>query len=300
MMYESPITLLRTQTDNFVKEVNEKTDEVIFKAVVNVFPQVNKEELIKALEYDRGQYIKGYQDRDKEIVRCKDCKWYMLTDHNETEVCTNKQWDISMAVYPIISADGFCSYGERGDNSYGERAEQTEYKLPGHDEVMEALDKLTIRKVTDKDETEYLNRTFRHDDGEWHDLTDTLTESHGRLIDADTVVTVQVFDEMYEEYNLMTMTIAEALDLWTEEGCPPTVQAVPRSLYENLLLRKDRPHGEWLKIDKYFEAFNETVTNYKCSVCEFEPYFGGHIERYKYCPNCGAQMNMRWESEEDV
>ena len=74
MMYESPITLLRTQTDNFVKEVNEKTDEVIFKAVVNVFPQVNKEELIKALEYDRGQYIKGYQDRDKEIVRCKDCE----------------------------------------------------------------------------------------------------------------------------------------------------------------------------------------------------------------------------------
>ena len=75
MMYESPITLLRTQTDNFVKEVNEKTDEVIFKAVVNVFPQVNKEELIKALEYDRGQYIKGYQDRDKEIVRCEDCEY---------------------------------------------------------------------------------------------------------------------------------------------------------------------------------------------------------------------------------
>lgn len=48
-----------------------------------------------------------------EVVRCKDCKWYMLTDHNETEVCTNKQWDISMAVYPIISADDFCSYGER-------------------------------------------------------------------------------------------------------------------------------------------------------------------------------------------
>lgn len=47
------------------------------------------------------------------VVRCKDCKWYMLTDHNETEVCTNKQWDISMAVYPIISADDFCSYGER-------------------------------------------------------------------------------------------------------------------------------------------------------------------------------------------
>lgn len=47
------------------------------------------------------------------VVRCKDCKWHKLTDNNETEVCTNKQWDISMAVYPIISADDFCSYGER-------------------------------------------------------------------------------------------------------------------------------------------------------------------------------------------
>ena len=48
-----------------------------------------------------------------EVVLCKDCKWHKLTDNNETEVCTNKQWDISMAVYPIISADDFCSYGER-------------------------------------------------------------------------------------------------------------------------------------------------------------------------------------------
>lgn len=48
-----------------------------------------------------------------EVVFCKDCKWHKLTDNNETEVCTNKQWDISMAVYPIISADDFCSYGER-------------------------------------------------------------------------------------------------------------------------------------------------------------------------------------------
>ena len=47
------------------------------------------------------------------VVRCKDCKWHKLTDNNGTEVCTNKQWDISMAVYPIISADDFCSYGER-------------------------------------------------------------------------------------------------------------------------------------------------------------------------------------------
>ena len=72
-MYESPITLVKRQTDNFIKEINEKTDEVIFKAVLEVFPQIDREELIKALQYDRQQYLKGYNDRDAEIIRCKDC-----------------------------------------------------------------------------------------------------------------------------------------------------------------------------------------------------------------------------------
>ena len=59
-----------------------------------------------------------------------------------------------------------------------------------------------------------------------------------RIIDADTVVTIQVFDEMYEEYNLRTMTIAEALDLWTEEGCPSSVDAVFHEEYYDALANK--------------------------------------------------------------
>ena len=59
-----------------------------------------------------------------------------------------------------------------------------------------------------------------------------------RIIDADTVVTIMVFDEMYEEYNLRTMTIAEALDLWTEEGCPSSVDAVIHEEYYDALANK--------------------------------------------------------------
>lgn len=71
------------------------------------------------IEFDFNKYQPSVRNKvyDKHeavnVVRCKDCKWYKLTDHNETEVCTNKQWDISMAVYPIISANDYCSYGER-------------------------------------------------------------------------------------------------------------------------------------------------------------------------------------------
>lgn len=48
-----------------------------------------------------------------------------------------------------------------------------------------------------------------------------------RLIDANEVVTIQVFDEMTEEYSMETLTVAEAIDRWSDEGCPPTIDAVP-------------------------------------------------------------------------
>lgn len=47
-----------------------------------------------------------------------------------------------------------------------------------------------------------------------------------RLVDADTVVTIQVYDDMTEETDTKKMTIAEAIDEWSDEGCPPTVDAV--------------------------------------------------------------------------
>lgn len=102
MTYESPITLITTRTNNYIKEINEKTDEVILKAVVNVLPQVNKEELIKALAYDREQYSKGYKDRDNEIVRCKDCRYYE---------CGGLPCPLDLC--ESLGDDGFCSRGER-------------------------------------------------------------------------------------------------------------------------------------------------------------------------------------------
>ena len=48
-----------------------------------------------------------------------------------------------------------------------------------------------------------------------------------RLIDADARVTVQSFDEEHEEYNHTEMSVEEALDFATDEGCPPFVDAVP-------------------------------------------------------------------------
>lgn len=41
-----------------------------------------------------------------------------------------------------------------------------------------------------------------------------------RLIDADAMVTVMLYDDEHEEFYTKRMTIAECLDRYTEEGCP--------------------------------------------------------------------------------
>lgn len=48
-----------------------------------------------------------------------------------------------------------------------------------------------------------------------------------RLIDADARVTVNNFDPMNEEYSHEEMTVEQALDFATDEGCPPIINAIP-------------------------------------------------------------------------
>ena len=89
MSYQSPIDLIMGQ-------MNLSLEGEICKAVQKVGVNVDREELLKALQYDRGQYQKGYNDRDAEIVRCKDCKHY--------DYCYTR---------PMNRADWFCADGER-------------------------------------------------------------------------------------------------------------------------------------------------------------------------------------------
>lgn len=46
-----------------------------------------------------------------------------------------------------------------------------------------------------------------------------------RWIDADERITIQLYDDMHEEWIEENMTIAEYLDQYTEEGCPSADRA---------------------------------------------------------------------------
>ena len=77
VMYESPIKII----DDIVSQVNMELEGDILKIVRRVNVDVDEEELLKALQYDRDQYKKGYGDGKRDAVvhgqwedgRCSNC-----------------------------------------------------------------------------------------------------------------------------------------------------------------------------------------------------------------------------------
>lgn len=65
MSYESPIELLIADIQH---QIVEQQDEQIYQAVMEVIPNINREELLKALKYDRDQYDRGYEDGKRDAV----------------------------------------------------------------------------------------------------------------------------------------------------------------------------------------------------------------------------------------
>ena len=58
-MYESPISLLM---NDIYTDVVKRQEEGVYQAIVKYGINVDKDELVKALEYDRKQYGFGYKD----------------------------------------------------------------------------------------------------------------------------------------------------------------------------------------------------------------------------------------------
>ena len=92
-----------------------------------------------------------------------------------------------------------------------------------------------------------------------------------RLIDADAHVTVQFFDAEYDEYSHIEMSVADALNFGTKEGCPQIIDAEPVR------------HGWWIRVPDY--PGDEGNPAWDCSECNAMV-----SKQYNYCPRCGAKM----------
>lgn len=102
MSYESPINII-------YRDVQTKLEGDVFKAIQNYNIEVNKDELLKALTYDRNQYNKGWSDgyaqAAEDIVHCKDCKY-----HNTSICVINTKWKMN------IDDKCYCYWGVRKED----------------------------------------------------------------------------------------------------------------------------------------------------------------------------------------
>lgn len=97
-MYKSPIEI---KIDDIVSDAVERVDKYIVGYIQQVGVNVDKDELTKALKFDKEQYEQGWNDRDSQIVRCKDCKWWN----------SSKGWCSDNGSY--WRSSDFCSDAER-------------------------------------------------------------------------------------------------------------------------------------------------------------------------------------------
>lgn len=104
-MYESPIKV-------FQGELETQLEGEILKAVHRVGVTVDRDELIRALRYDREQYQKGFDDAREDAVvvtRCKNCGHW--DDDPDTYGTDDGPKGKCMKSFETMCADDFCSYG---------------------------------------------------------------------------------------------------------------------------------------------------------------------------------------------
>lgn len=113
-MYKTPVEIIYERVDRVVKDAQEILDDHIMKEILRAGVVVDKDELIRAMHYDRRQYEKGYQDgKDAaiaELIHCRECK-YCDTSSLGGRYC--QLWDVADCEEAFVEDDDFCSKGER-------------------------------------------------------------------------------------------------------------------------------------------------------------------------------------------
>ena len=119
--YDSPINIVVNQ---MASEIAKFTEDGVMQAVVKAGFDIDKDKFVSILQQDRQRYneayLKGYKDRDGEIVRCRDCKWWDKKDESDYGYChackhgySSPHWEIG--IYRTYKGNWYCADGERED-----------------------------------------------------------------------------------------------------------------------------------------------------------------------------------------
>lgn len=108
--YDSPINIITQMSNNILQ----MTDDGVVKAVVKAGFNIDKDKLISILQGEKQRYSEafknGYNARNDEIVRCKDCKYGKIHPCAEYTTCLK---EYSCLYMNTRSSDWYCADGER-------------------------------------------------------------------------------------------------------------------------------------------------------------------------------------------
>ena len=93
------------ETSKISKALEDAISEALIKAVQNLSIEVDEKELWKRLRDSKEQYQRGYEDREREIVRCRDCIYYNPKPDIPADYCNSIHWSRGLNWY--------CADGER-------------------------------------------------------------------------------------------------------------------------------------------------------------------------------------------
>lgn len=105
--YESPISIATAKMQDEYNERLENECMLVIKEKIGI--DVNKDELIKALNYDRAQYEKGFRDGISKAYHHNHGHWIW---HNRQEVyeCSACGWKLLYNLKEIAFLGYFCPY----------------------------------------------------------------------------------------------------------------------------------------------------------------------------------------------
>lgn len=100
-MYESPLTKITMMCDDIANQIiKQEEDKIVYEVRQAIGYNIDKQELVKALQYDRGQYQKGYADA---MAVIDDIKAEIETEKEKAEIYYGHQLG-----YDKISAYNKC------------------------------------------------------------------------------------------------------------------------------------------------------------------------------------------------
>ena len=110
--YRSPVSIFLV--GDIISEMSKSIDDSIVTTInQSIGVGVDKEELIKALNYDRNQYNRGYNDAKEELIKIG--KWInrrVITESNSFDLCVcsncNEEFSYDAETGVEMSSYKFC------------------------------------------------------------------------------------------------------------------------------------------------------------------------------------------------